>query len=81
MCDRAKRMIPGLLRRIRDLEAEHSSFDQARCFADGQSYNTPCGSCVVDSRGYQSQVVESSMWERWGKFVLLGLVFVISIVL
>ncbi|PON81074.1 hypothetical protein TorRG33x02_231050 [Trema orientale] len=46
MCERSKRVIPGLLRRIRDLEAEKSSFDEGEVGAR-QSYTTACDSSGI----------------------------------
>ncbi|PON31374.1 hypothetical protein TorRG33x02_357980 [Trema orientale] len=87
MCDRSKRVIPGLLRRIRDLEAEKSSFDEGEVGAR-QSYTIACDSlgirgrlsCVAENMPRYNEKVKANMCERLGKIVLVFTV-VIAIVI
>ncbi|PON67760.1 hypothetical protein TorRG33x02_263550 [Trema orientale] len=87
MCERSKRVIPGLLRRIRDLEAEESSFDEGEVGAR-QSYTTAYDSsgirgglsCVAENMPRYNEEVKANMCERVGKIVLVFTV-VIAIVI
>ncbi|PON89622.1 Zinc finger, GRF-type [Trema orientale] len=71
MCERSKRVIPGLLRRIRDLGAEKSSFDEGEVGV-GQSYTTTCDSlgikgglsCIDENMPRYNEEVKANICER-----------------